>query len=582
MVTYNDRPWTKKYDPEVPTTLEPYPEIPLHNFLRDSAQKAPEQTALITSLQLPIFGRASSELTYKQLDTLSDALAVGLVQMGLQKGDVVALVMPNCVAFVISFYAVLKAGGVVSATNPTFPEEKMQFQINDSEAKFIISLSLFYNKVKAFQNRTIVEHVIVANIKEYFPQLGRILFTLAREKKDGHRVENLSSGDFWFQDLLAQHADQTPAVDVTPDDMCIYQYTGGTTGVSKAAMATHRALVANTLQMTAVLQPKENEVFMGAIPMFHVFGMVAVLSKAIYVGAKIALVPNARDIDDVLGVIETFKPTLFHGVPALYNAINQHPRVQSGEVRLSSIRACVSGSAPLPPATKREFERLSGGKLLEGYGMSEAPTAAHVNPVNGENRAGSVGLPIPDMDVRIVSLDDGETDLPIGEIGELVIAGPQLMKGYLGMPTETANALREQDGRLWLFTGDIARMDDDGYFYIVDRKKDMALIGGFNVYPASIEKVIKDHPAVLEVGVASIPHPEKAGQEALKAWIVLKPDATATEQDFIAHCEKYLARYEIPTRIAFIDELPKSEVLKTLRRELVRMEMEEREKAAAP
>jgi long-chain acyl-CoA synthetase len=288
---------------------------------------------------------------------------------------------------------------------------------------------------------------------------------------------------------------------------------------------------------------------------------------------------NARQIDDLVEVIETYKPTLFHAVPALFNALNQHPRIQSGEVSLKSIRACVSGSAPLPPATKREFERLSGGKLLEGFGMSEAPTATHVNPINGENRTGSIGLPMPDMDMRIVSLDDGETDVPVGEVGELVMAGPQLMKGYHGMPTETANALRVKDGKTWLYTGDIARMDEDGYFYIVDRKKDMALIGGFNVYPAAVEKVIKEYPAVLEVGVASIPHPDKPGQEALKAWIVLKPGAVATEQELLDHCSKYLARYEIPTRIAFIDALPKSEVLKTLRRELVRMEMEEREKA---
>src|SRR5690606_7304866 len=282
---------------------------------------------------------------------------------------------------------------------------------------------------------------------------------------EGHRIETLVDGDVWLQDVLAKYAGQKSDIQVSPDDLCIYQYTGGTTGTAKAAMSTHRALVANTLQMAAMLQPEENEIFMGALPMFHVFGMVAVLSKCVYVGGKIALVINARQIDELVEVIETYKPTLFHAVPALFNALNQHPRIQSGEVSLKSIRACVSGSAPLPPATKREFERLSGGKLLEGYGMSEAPTASHVNPVNGENRTGSVGLPIPDMDVRIVSLDDGETDLPVGEIGELVMSGPQLMKGYHGMPTETANALRVKDGKTWLYTGDIARMDEDGYFY---------------------------------------------------------------------------------------------------------------------
>ncbi len=576
MVTYADRPWVRNYDPGVPHTLE-YPSIPLHQLLSEAARKTPNKVALITTIKLPVFGRVSNDTTYAELEQQSDALAAALVEMGLQKGDRVAIVMPNVVAFVISFYAILKAGGVVSAANPTYPAEKLQFQINDCDAKFIITLSLFYSLVKSVQPKTKAKTVIVTNVKEYFPGVGKFLFTVAKEKKEGHRVENLAEGDHWLQDLLTKYAGRKPSVEVTPDDLALFQYTGGTTGVSKAAMATHRALVANTVQMSAVLRPSDDEVFLGAIPMFHVFGMVAVLSVAISISAKIVLVINARDINDVLGAIDEYKPTLFHGVPALYNAINNHPDVQTGKISLSSIRSCVSGSAPLPPATKREFERLSGGKLLEGFGMSEAPTASHVNPIQGENRAGSIGLPMPDMDMRIVSLDDGETDLPVGEIGELVMSGPQLMTGYHGMPTETANVLREKDGKMWLYTGDIARMDEDGYFYIIDRKKDMALIGGFNVYPNAVEKVIKDHPAVLEVGVAAIPHPQKEGQEALKAWVVLKPGETVTEQALFDHCSQHLARYEVPTRFAFVDELPKSTVGKTLRRELVRMEMEERE-----
>jgi long-chain acyl-CoA synthetase len=242
----------------------------------------------------------------------------------------------------------------------------------------------------------------------------------------------------------------------------------------------------------------------------------------------------------------------------------------------------MSGSAPLPPATKREFERLSGGKLLEGFGMSEAPTATHCNPLHGENRAGSIGLPFPDMDMRIVSLEDGKTDVPVGEIGELVMAGPQLMIGYHGMQTETENTLREKDGKVWLYTGDIARMDEDGYFYIVDRKKDMALIGGFNVYPNNVEKVLSEHPAVLDVGVAAIPHPEKQGQEALKAWVVLRPDQKVTDKELIDFASQHLARPEVPTRYAFVESLPKTTVGKTLRRELVEMERAEREKNPTP
>lgn len=584
MVTYAERPWLKHYDKDVPATLQPYPAIPLHRFLEDTARTAPNRVALITSAHVPVLGRQSSEVTYTDLNTQADALAAALVDMGLKKGDRVALIMPNSVAFTIGYYAILKAGGVVSAANPTYPPNKMQQQINDCDAEFIITLTLFYNMVKEIQRGTKVKTVIVSNVKEYLPPVAGVLFSIAKEKKTGHKLDSLQSGDVWLQDILTKYAGKKANVDVQPGDLALFQYTGGTTGISKAAMATHAALVANTLQCKAFLNsnvPGEKEVFLGAIPMFHVFGMVAVLSFAIGVGAKIALIPNARDIDEVLDVIRTFKPTLFMGVPALYNAINNHPDVIAGKVSLRSIRACLSGSAPLPPAVKREFERLSGGVLLEGFGMSEAPTATHANPVNGENRTGSIGIPFPDMDMRIVSLDDGETDVPVGEVGELLMAGPQLMVGYHGMPTETSNALREKEGKKWLYTGDIARMDEDGYFYIVDRKKDMALIGGFNVYPNAVEKVLAEHPAVLDVGVAAVPHPEKEGQESLKAWIVLRPGQTVTDQALIEHASKFLARYEVPTRFAFVAELPKTTVGKTLRRELARQEIEAREKANA-
>ncbi len=583
MTSYDERPWLKRYDPEVPHSLEPYPDITVHSFLEDAAKQNPNHPALISSAHIPVAGRIASTLTYGELDRLSGSLAAALIDMGLKTGDRVALIMPNIAAFVISYYAVLKAGGVVAATNPTYPAEKMQYQINDCGAEIVITMSLFYNMVKQIQPKTKVKTVIVTNVKEYLPPVAKILFTLAKEKKDGHRVEILQPGDYWLQDVLARYAGKRANRQVKSSDLALFQYTGGTTGVSKAAMSTHRALVANTLQMRAWLSgsgvPGSQEIFLGAIPMFHAFGMVAVLNFAISIGARIVLVPNARDIPDVLDNINTFKPTLFMGVPALYNAINNHPLVKEGKINLRSIRACVSGSAPLPPAVKQEFERLSGGKLLEGFGMSEAPTASHCNPMKGENRTGSIGLPLPDMDCRIVSLDDGVTVVPVGEVGELIMTGPQLMVGYHGMPTETANVLREHDGKTWLYTGDIARMDEDGYFYIVDRKKDMALIGGFNVYPNAVEKVLTDHPAVLEAGVAAVPHPEKAGQEALKAWIVLQPGMTVTEQELIAHCEKFLARYEVPTRFEFIKELPKTAVGKTLRRELVQMELAERERA---
>lgn len=585
MTTYSEKPWLKNYDPGVPHSID-YPAMPLHGFLEQSATEHPDAPACLTSAKLPLFGRKHATISYAQLNEAADALAAALVDLGLQKGDRVALVMPNCTQFVIAFYGALKAGGVIAATNPTYPPNRMQHQLQDAGATVVITLSLFYETIKQIQPQTNVKHVIVTNIKEYLPPLGRFLFTLAREKKDGHAIEKRPE-DHWLQDLLARYAGKKANVEVLPEDRALFQYTGGTTGVSKAAVSTHYALVADTMQCRAWLsadmtgQPHE-EIFLAAIPMFHVFGMVAVMSFAVSMAAEMLLVPNARDIDDVLDTIHLYKPTLFMGVPALYNAINNNPRVLSGEVSLRSLRACLSGSAPLPPATKQRFEELSGGKLLEGFGMSEMPTATHANPLLGENRTGSIGLPFPDVECRIVSLDDGETDVPVGEVGELVLRGPQMMLGYHGMPTETANALREdKEGRKWFYSGDIARMDEDGYFYIVDRKKDMALIGGFNVYPRNVEDVLMSHPAVLEVGVAAIPHPdpEKDGQEALKAWVVVKPGHQLTAEELMEFASQELARYEIPSRFEFVDELPKTSVGKILRRELVRMEMESRDRA---
>lgn len=577
MVSYAERPWQQNYDIGMPTSLD-VPDIPLHQLLKNTRARVPHHTALITPANLPVIGRISKSVTYEELDRASDALAAALLDMGLKKSDRVAIVMPNSVAFVISFYAILKAGGVVAATNPTYPAEKMAHQINDCDAEFVLCMTLFYGLVKEIQPRTKVKTIIAANIKEYLPGLAKLLFTIAREKKDGHFVAQLADGDHWFQDVLAKYDGKQPDVSVSADDLAIFQYTGGTTGVAKAAMSRHCGLVANMLMTEGILDlldtPPEDEVFLGAIPFFHVYGLVIVVSTSVYRGCKIVLVPNPRDIDDVLGNIEAFRTTLFPGVPALYNAINNHPRVQNGDIDLSSLTLCISGSAPLPESTKAEFERLSGATLREGFGMSEAPTATHVNPIFRDNRPASIGLPLPEMDMRIVSLEDDEKDVPVGEVGELLMAGPNVMVGYHGMLEETSNVLRERDGKRWLYTGDIARMDDDGYFYIVDRKKDMALIGGFNVYPATVEKAISAHEAVLEVGVTAIPHPERAGQEALKAWIVRKPGAQLTSEQVIEFLGEKLAPYEIPRRIAFIDELPKTAVGKTLRRELARMDTE--------
>ncbi len=574
-MNYADKPWTKHYDPGVPASLAPYPDVPLFQLLDDTVRDHPDNTACITALKLPLFGLKHAALSYRELGEASDRLAAALADMGVKKGDRVALVLPNCTQFVIAFFGILKAGGVVVAMNPTFPPLKWADQFNDSGTETVISLTAFYEGLNSIREQTPIRQIILTNIKEYFPGLGKTLFTLAMEKKMGHRVEELCAGDVWFQDLLARYTpSQRPTVSIdAKTDTAIFQYTGGTTGVPKAARGPHRALAANAIQMRHWLAgdgDPSQERTLAAIPLFHVYGMVAVMIFAVSSGMTMIMVRNARDIDDLLIHIDAFKPSIFMGVPALYNAINMHPDVAAGKYDLSSIRACISGSAPLAPETKRRFEELTGGTVMEGFGMSEAPTATHCNPMRGTNKVGSIGLPFPDVECRIVSLDDGVSDMPVGEIGELVIRGPVMMTGYHNMPTETANAIR--DG--WLYTGDIARMDEEGYFYIVDRKKDMVLIGGFNVYPNNVEKVLMEHEAVAEAGVAGIPHPEREGQEALKAWIVLKPGMQVTEQALIDFCRERLAPYEIPRRIEFVEALPKTTVGKILRRELVRMETE--------
>lgn len=572
---YAARPWTKRYDTGLSHTLMPYPDMPLHRVLQDAARSRPNSVALVTSAHLPVAGRVHSDTTYKELDDSSDALAAALIAMGVKKGDRVAIVMPNCVQFVIAFFGIMKAGAVVVGTNPTYPAAKMEEQFNDCGCNTVLTITLFYNTVKSIQAKTSVKNVIVANIKDYLPGAAKFLFTVAKEKKTGHRVE-VQSGDHVFLDVLKKYAGQKSNVEVKSTDQAIFQYTGGTTGIPKAAVATHAALVANSLQEKSWLgKLDDGEGYMGAIPFFHVFGMVAVLILAMSSGGKIYLAPNPRDMDDLLDIINKFKPSFYMAVPAMYNAINNHPAVLAGKYDLRSIRACVSGSAPLAPITKAKFEELTGGKLLEGYGLSETPTGVSCNPLYGENRSGSIGLPIPDVDMLVVDTETGDKVMPVGEIGELLIRGPQLMQGYYNQPEETAKALRKgPDGNTWFYTGDIARMDEDGYFYIVDRKKDMVLVGGFNVYPVSVEKILAEHSAVKELAVAGIEHPDKPGQESLKAWVVVKEGQTVTEKELMEFAKSRLAYYETPSRYEFVSELPRTAVGKLLRRELQAREKE--------
>jgi len=555
-----ERPWFKHYESDVPKSIE-YPEVPLYHFMENSAAKYPDQACAIFK---------GSEITYAEMDEIINRLAGALAAMGVKKGTPVGIFMPNSPQFVMAFYAILKAGGLVVATNPLYTAREIEHQMKDSGTEIMLVMSNFYSMIKEVQPKTPIKKLIVTNIKEYLPGMLRFLFTLTKEKKGGHRVE-LGEGDYWLQDLLKEYsADDRPQIDMKSKDDALYQYSGGTTGLSKAAIATHGNLVANTLQIKSWLpSAKEGgEIVLMAIPMFHVYGMIAGMSFGIASASSMVMVPNPRDMGDVLGSISKYRPTIYPGVPAMYNAINNHPDVKAGKVDVSSIKACISGSAPLMRETQATFEELTGGRLVEGYGLSEAPTATHCNPVFGMSKEGSIGIPFPDVDARIISLDDEVTVLKTGEIGELVMKGPQVMKGYLNMPTETTNAIR--DG--WLYTGDIAYMDEDGYFFIVDRKKELIKPSGYQVWPREVEEVIAENPKVLEVGVAGIPDAYRG--ETVKAWVVLKPGETLTADEVKAWCKEHMAAFKVPTHVEFRDELPKTTIGKVLRRELVRQDRE--------
>ncbi len=555
-----DHPWLRLYDKGVPQHID-YPPVPLFGLLEESAKKYPDCPCTIFH---------GAVITYRQMNELTDQLAAGIAELGVKKGDRVGIFIPNTPQFVITFFAIIKAGAVVVSVNPLYSAREVIHQVNDAGIEVMFVMSNFYKLIKEAQPNTKIKKIVVSNIKEYFPPVVAMLFTLAKEKKMGFRVE-LAADDIWFKDLISRHKqDSRPKLDIGPEDIAIFQYSGGTTGISKGAIALHRNLVANALQIRKWMPTAVDgqETVLMAIPLYHVYGMVAGMLFAIYSGAGMVMIPNPRDIKDVLTSIQKYKASIFPGVPTMYNAINNNPDVIAGKYNLGSIKGCISGSAPLMRETKEKFEKLTGGKLVEGYGLSEAPTATHCNPLYGDIRTGSIGLPLPDVDCRIISLEDGVTPLKPGEVGELCVQGPQVMKGYHNMPTETANALRNG----WLYTGDIAKMDEDGYFYIVDRKKELIKPGGYQVWPREVEEVISTYPKVLEVGVAGVIDAYRG--ETVKAWVVLKPGETATEEEIRDYCKKNMAPFKVPTMVEFRKELPKTMVGKVLRRELVREHME--------
>ena len=560
-----ERPWTRFYDAGVRPTLE-YPAVPMHRFLEDSARRHPDWTATIFGGVVHQLGGRLLEatLSYRRLDELANRLANALAAMGVKKGDRVALCLPNCPQFVIAYFATLKLGAIVAPNNPLYLPRELEFQLNDAGAETIVCLSRFYRNVLEVRARTRLRNVVVTNVKEYFPAVLKALFTVAVERKEGHRV-TLAPGDCWLRDVLAGAPATGPAVDVQPADTAVLLYTGGTTGVPKAAEITHANLVANALMtrewMAQALDPERQQGILTALPLFHTYGMTTCLNVGVVIGAALTLIPNPRELEHVLQAITVHRPAFFPGVPTMYVAINHYPELK--RYGLGSLKACLSGAAGLPVEVQRTFQELTGARLVEGYGLSEAAPVVSANPLFGDNRIGTIGVPWPDTECRVVDADTGTRDLPPGEAGELVVRGPQVMKGYWRQPEETRLALR--DG--WLYTGDIAIRDADGYLRIVDRKKDMIIVGGFNVYPREVEEVLFGHPKVLEAAVAGVPDPHSI--ERVKAYVVLKPGQTATEEEIIEFCRTRLTGYKRPSLVEFRDALPKTLVGKTLRRQLV-------------
>ena len=555
------RPWTAHYDPGVPATIE-YPDAPLHAFLEDAAREYTNATATI------FFG---AKRTYRELQRDVAFLSGSLRRLGVQKGDRVALMLPNCPQFVIAFYAALRLGAIVVPCNPRYTPREIQYQLADSGAETIVVLSRFYPIVKAARPGTRLRNVVVTYIKEEMPPLLRLGFTLAKERKDGHRV--LWKGDAGtraFRDLLVYDGEPV-ATAVSPDDVAILQYTGGTTGTPKGAMLSHRALVANTLQCRSWFTNLRDgqDAIMAVMPLFHVYGLTVAMNLAIQSAAALILEPQL-DLEHVLADIQKFRPKVFPGAPIIYNAINNSPL--SAKFDLRSIEACISGSAPLLAETARRFGELTGAHLVEGYGLTEAAPVTHCNPLFGEGRqkVGSIGVPFPDVESRLVDIETGESAPPPGERGELVLRGPQLMDGYYERPDETAKTIRGG----WLFTGDIATVDDEGYVFIVDRKKELIIVSGFNVYPSEVEEVLAGHPAVLESAAIGVAHPVKG--EVVKAFVVLRPGASASVEDIIAFCRGELAAFKVPAEIEVRDSLPKTSIGKVLRRQLAEEERAKR------
>ncbi len=554
----NDKPWFKHYDKDVPFTLMPYPERTLVDVVSETAGQRPNHTAMLFQ------GQA---ISYSELDQLSAAFARSLIELGVEKSDRVALLLPNTPQMILSFLGIWKAGGIVVPLNPLYTERELEHALLESGAETVVVLTPFYDKVKAIQPHTQLHNVIATNVKEYLPPIKRLLFTLLKEQKDGHRIA-LQAGDHWLSDLLRKHTG-TPHVEVgtRPEDPAVLLFSGGTTGTPKAALGTQHSLFIAGLQIRTWfknLLVEWDDIIMLNMPLFHAYGLVGVMATGLVGRNPFALIANPRDLDDLLATIQKVKPAFLPGVPTLFNALLNHPKVKSGQVDLTSLKLCISGAASLLAETKQRFERITGGRIVEAYAMTESMLGATVSPVHGVYKPGSIGIPLPDVELRIIDAESGQDDLQPGQVGEIILRAPQIMQGYWNKPEETATILH--DG--WLYTGDIGYQDEDGYAFIVDRKKDLIKPGGFQVWPREVEEVIASHPAVAEVCVAGIPDAHSV--EAVKAWVVLQTGHEISSAELRAYCRENLASYKVPKYVEFCDSLPKSSVGKILKRELVK------------
>lgn len=555
------RIWTAHYDRDVPPTLS-YPDFVVPDLLTAAAKDYPSRPAL------RYYG---ATISYSDLDGLTTRFAQGLTRLREGARGVIGVMLPNLPQTVIAYFGSLKAGASVTPINPLYVEQEIAHQASDAGCDTIIALPQFYARIAPLVGRTCVKRVILTGPEDYLPWLKRLLYPWVKRKERQRDRVPVALGAIPWRRLMNHPLEKQTAL-VTPDDVALLQYTGGTTGIPKGVVLTHRNLVANTLQCCHWMPSlrKGEEKFLAVLPFFHVYGMSACQNLSISMAGCLTLLPRFQ-VSEVLKTIEQEQITVFPGIPAMYSAINNYQHLERYNLR--SIRLCISGAGPLPPDVQHRFETLTGARLVEGYGLTEAAPVTHVNPIHpaeDKRRRRSIGLPLADTDVAIRDVETGQRDLPIGEVGELVIRGPQVMQGYWNRPEETQHVLR--DG--WLYTGDMARMDSDGFFYIEDRKKDMIKSGGENVYPREVEEVLCRHPKVKEAVVVGIPLGLRG--ELIKAYVVLAEGEQASAAELLDHCRKELAKFKIPKKIEFRPALPKTIVGKVLRRVLLEEELKKR------